>query len=150
MKRFATYAKLQAALDANKFRFLPKFGPAEFKCSQCKQYKPLNTDSGSCATGYGISHDRQFICFACCGVNDARDLEERGKGYLYLSSDSGQNYRLSNWPGSLTISLHGSPKRGYHNLARYRYDVWFKWRGFDWHGVQYGDNTQVCHVKRIK
>lgn len=101
-------------------------------------------------TGYGTTRDGRKICFACCGEMDRQELINTGKGILYLTTRPNSDIAtLSNWPGTLKLVCH--VKRGRHNIARYRYDVWFIGPdGKQWHGVQYGDNTQICHVKRNK
>jgi hypothetical protein len=161
MTHFASYAALQTALDipaANPgaFRFCKPYGPATFECADCKAHKPLNTSGHGCGTGYARAgqNDDTMICYECAGAREVRDLLATGKGCLYLSSGIGQTgrtfHKLANWPGTLEISLSMSPRKGRHNMAGTRYDVWFSWQGRDWHGVQYGDNTQICHVRALK
>jgi hypothetical protein len=58
-------------------------------------------------------------------------------------------HELTNWPGSLSIQVRRI-KTGHHNIAGKRYDVWFTFEGHEWHGVQYGDNTQICHCRKLK
>ena len=71
-------------------------------------------------------------------------MTEHGRIMLYLS-----NGEVMNWPGTLRFPAH--VRKGRHNIAGSRYDVWFAGPdGFQWHGVQYGDNTQICHCKRTK
>jgi hypothetical protein len=65
---------------------------------------------------------------------------------LYLNT---KEKTLSNWPGTFKIQLHYI-RIGRHNMAGKRYDVWFDYAGNDFHGVTYGDFTQICHIKRIK
>jgi hypothetical protein len=53
------------------------------------------------------------------------------------------------WPGTLKIRC--GVRTGRHNIAGKRYDVWFVGPdGKNWHGVTYGDNTQICRVRRLK
>ena len=120
-------------------------------------------------TGYGVSKDNKRICYACCGLRDRVDMIATGKAVLYLTLDEGALHRghivnmgvdgamakpgkVSNWPGTLSFTVQpGTVKRGRHNFAGNRYDVWFIGPdGANWHGVQYGDNTQLCHCTRIK
>lgn len=140
-----------------------------FTCDQCGEHVEHKSDL---TTGYGTDKDGKKICFACCGVNDRRDLLALpigGKYWLYLSSKINEdqanlnplgyrskNYRefyrehyVSNWPGTLSIKVP-CPRKGRHNIARTRYDVWFKLEDAYFHGVQYGEWTQVCHIRRIK
>jgi hypothetical protein len=117
----------------------------EFTCSQCCQ-QIAHEDKFS--TGYGIDKDGHKVCFACCGVNDAKELETmpiKGKTILYLDTKA---KTLSNWPGTFKIQLHYI-REGRHNIAGKRYDAWFNYKGNEFHAVQYGNNTQIAHVKRI-
>ena len=89
--------------------------------------------------------DGKQVCFACCGVRDRADMIATGRAMLYLSRTT-----VSNWPGTLTFQT-GRIVKGRHNIARTRYDAWFCGPdGFVWHGVQYGDNTQIIHCKRTR
>lgn len=82
---------------------------------------------------------------------------ETGRATLYLTVTSGviSSYRsathgkITNWPGSLSFPC--IVRKGRHNIARVRYDANFAGPdGNRWHGVQYGDNTQIIHCKRLK
>lgn len=57
---------------------------------------------------------------------------------------------IGNWSGGLSfpcITMH----KGSHNIARVRYDVTFRGPdGKQWRGTTYGDNTQICHCRRLK
>lgn len=126
-----------------------------FTCHQCKQEIAHESDF---STGYGIDKDGNKICFACCGENDKKELESLpigGKTMHYLSMiDNKANtfrekYKLTNWPGTLEIRPYYA-RTGRHNIAGKRLDVWFKFDGKEFHGIQYGHNTQICHIKRIK
>lgn len=131
-----------------------------FTCDQCGEH---GKHKSGFSTGYGTNDDGQKVCFACCGVNDRRDLLALpigGKTWLYLSSEINENlaglnnseyYRefyVTNWPGTLKIKVR-RPSEGRHNFAGKRYDLWFDLEGRRFHGVQYGDSTQVLHIKRI-
>lgn len=131
-----------------------------FTCSKCKQ---TITYESEFTTGYGVNDKGEKVCFACCGKEDEKNMEETGKAMLYLSFNfprpmeyhkrigtySVNNGKVTNWPGTLSIPIH-TVKVGHHNMAGRRYDVWFKFRGKEWHGVQYGDNTQIVHCNRLK
>ena len=117
-------------------------GLVAFRCSACHTVKPVKHSGG---TGYGYDRDDNLVCYACCSERDKRDMRANGRATLYLSQD-----KVTNWPGTLAFPV-AERRTGYHNIAGKRYDVWF--RGPDralWHGVQYGDNTQICHCRRIK
>ncbi|WP_273457023.1 hypothetical protein [Nevskia ramosa] len=59
------------------------------------------------------------------------------------------NGKVVNWPSS--IEFTADVKVGDHNLSGRRFDAWFKGPdGFVWHGVQYGENTQILHCKRTR
>lgn len=123
-----------------------------FKCYTCKQIKELQTTGG---TGYGYDRARHKICYACCAIRDEKDMLKTGRAVLYLTTEpdiyaNGQygTATVTNWPGSLKFT--GRFKRGEHNIARYRFDAWFKDKaGKEWHGVQYGQMSQIIHCKRI-
>jgi hypothetical protein len=116
-----------------------------FFCEGCNIEK---TNHKTHVTGYGEVYGQKF-CYACCGEMDKRDIETADKFTLYLVKKNGKQF-VSNWPGTLSYPVHHSSK-GKHNIAVVRYDVWFTDHlGRNWHGVQYGDWTQICHCKRIK
>lgn len=120
-----------------------------FLCSVCGETKPVRTQGG---TGYGYAKDSKIVCYDCCGEGDRADMVESGKATLYFTPDKSASYNkctISNWPDSLKFT--GAFSVGLHNIAGKRYDVRFKGPdGFWWHGVTYGNNTQICHCKRTK
>lgn len=159
MKIFNTQTELNAALDLaplepGAFRFAAQFTPAGFVCDDCGETKPFPL--AGCGTGYARCDDKPnaFVCYACCGVRDARDMRANGRAVLYLTHGAiSRAYpyadgQVSNWPGTLKIAAR--VKRGAHNIARYRYDAWFTFDGAQWHGVQIGDNSQIIRCKRLK
>ena len=129
-----------------------------FQCCRCKEFKPVCTNGG---TGYEITTTHSverghapgidlLMCYECCGETDRADMLADGKATLYLTRNSADgSAKISNWPG--TLKFTGRYRRGSHNIARWRYDVWFRGPdNTDWHGVTYGDNTQICHCRRLK
>lgn len=124
-------------------RHTPHVEGVTFRCHDCGEVKPVKT-SGS--TGYAY-FEENIICFECCGKRDEKYMEETGKNTLYLTGN-GENYEITNWPG--TLRFPASVKVSRHNIAGWRYDAWFWFNGRRWHGVTYGDNTQICHCKRTK
>jgi hypothetical protein len=119
-------------------------------------------------TGYGVHADGSKHCYACCAEQDKKTMRDTGRTVLYLSMSGDANtahgttlarpicgsyyygqHRVTNWPGSLELPVHGI-KVGRHNIAGRRYDFWFAFEGTQWHGVQYGDYTQIAHCKRLK
>ena len=142
-------------------------------CSSCGS----ECNPNGITTGYGQDKDGNKVCFECCGKQDLETMRNKGDIWLYLTFETAKQIvthiggktqpprviansaKLTNWPGSLLIKCNHA-RRGNHNMAGYRYDVWFdfvdgpivdgKQTGHVWHGVQYGDNTQLCHCKRTK
>lgn len=146
----------------------PHVDGIHFCCSQCGEVKPVQSTGG---TGYARNRADELVCYACCAVNDRADMIATGKATLYLTCEPRSKERLhwrpftpstlsqgtgrstrgkvSNWPG--TLSFDCFTRTGNHNIAGTRYDCWFIGPdGFEWHGVTFGDNTQICHCKRTK
>ena len=120
----------------------------KFTCHICKQDKEHESDM---TTGYGLDEHDNKICYACCGKQAEQRMRDSGRAALYLT-ENGQlvkSYTVSNWPGTLKIPCFRWSK-GRHNIAGVRYDVWFRFDNQLWHGVTYGNNTQICHCKRLK
>jgi hypothetical protein len=126
-------------------------------CVDCGQAIIKPKDSFS--TGYGVQNGFK-VCFACCGKQDSVWMQDHDKITLYLTMYDkpslilpGQIYKaakITNWPGTLEFKTN-YVKQGLHNFAGVRYDVWFKdEHGNRWWGVQYGDNTQLLHCKKLK
>ena len=138
----------ETSADTEGARFLPGHG-YWFRCGVCHVTKPCN-DGGSISTGYGVAKDGSLHCFRCCGDTDAQEMRKTGKATLYLCDASWkQGYgHVANWPGTLKLPVNHL-RKGRHNIARVRYDVWFRFEGTGWHGVQYGDNTQIVHCRRV-
>lgn len=149
---------------------------AIYTCDRCHE-EIAAPAKDSFTTGYGEMPNGDKHCFPCCADLDREHMIADGKITLYLTQSEDSDYLgtqdlrdyarllnshiypqmsrkchyVTNWPGSLRFKVVGGPGQGYHNMARYRYDVWFI--GPDrhiWHGTQYGDNTQLCHCKRTK
>lgn len=110
-------------------------------CFTCHAELPPVPHTG--ASGYGTDRDNNKHCYKCCADRERADMIATGHGMLYDCDD-----RLTGWAGTLTFPI-GQRKTGRHNIAGRRYDLWF--RGPDnrtWHGVRYGDNTQIVHCRR--
>ena len=160
MRVFKTYKQLQAAMarpetSKRAFRFIAeRYGPAGFICSDCKQTIAFPFSGGG--TGYGLDKGGNMTCYICCGARERAAMCDTGKATLYLSGGdcfgmkgSGA-YEITDWPGQLRFKPW-HVKRGNHNIAGRRYDSWFAGPdGFVWHGVTYGDNTQIHHCSRTK
>lgn len=123
-----------------------------FRCVRCKKLKPIQRDGG---TGYAVNDAGEKTCYACCGELDAQSMREGNRIVLYLTHtrDNGTDYpktEVSNWPGTLRLPVQRQ-RIGRHNIAGKRYDVWFNGPdGAVWHGVTYGDNTQICRCRKLK
>jgi hypothetical protein len=129
----------------------------QFKCGRCGQVK----DAGGhgCATGYGyFNGDDRPVCYECCAEHDRKSMVETGKAVLYLTCPQQrvcglparqEPAKVSNWPGSLSFPV-AYVRVGRHNVAGKRYDIRFTGPdGKPWVGVVYGDNTQICHCRRV-
>ena len=98
--------------------------------------------------GYGQDADGKKYCYACCAERDKKQMRDAGKIALYLTEKDGKS-EVTNWPGSLRLAVMRETV-GRHNMAGKRFDVYFRFEGQSWHGVQFGSNTQICHCNRIK
>lgn len=122
-----------------------------FVCVDCKkEIVPAGNTPGygrrNSANEYGPAGD---LCFDCCAIEDKAYMIETGAITLYLTRLDATSGKVSNWPG--TMSYPCRIKIGKHNIARVRYDVWFRGPdGKTWHGVTLGNNTRICHCKRTK
>jgi len=121
-----------------------------FYCSTCKRSFPIQPNGG---TGYAVKRNGHKVCYACCAIRDSLEMCKSGHSKrlpLYLSKDKEGRYTVSNWPGTLSFRVWCS-KEGKHNIAGTRTDVWFAGPdGHEWHGVQYGEFTQIVHCRRTK
>jgi len=114
-----------------------------FFCDQCQRIK---VHSGQLTTGYGVMDGKKH-CFDCCAVNDRETMTKDGNSKrlpLYLVGRE-----VTNWPGTLRLPVLSSSS-GRHNWAGSRTDVWFRFNGHTWHGVQYGAFTDVVHCRQTK
>lgn len=101
------------------------------------------------STGFGKDSDGKTFCYECAADLDREQMETDGKTTLYLcDGDAPRKYKVTNWPGSLSFNV-GYSKQGRHNMAGTRVDVWFMVGDRQWHGTQYGENTQLVHCKRL-
>ena len=110
-----------------------------FKCCVCnKEYDKM---------GYGVRPNGDKVCYPCCGHEDFKELMNLTKGQkvIHYLTERG----VENWPGSLIIRPY-KRKRGKHNIAGTREDVWFELDGKKFHGVQYGDFSQICHITTVR
>ena len=104
---------------------------------------------GKYSTGYGTDSNGKTFCYECCAKMDREQMEKENKIVLYLTENE-NGYFVSNWPGSLKIRCYGH-KKGGHNIASIRNDIWFfDHTGREWHGVQYGHDSQLCYCQKLK
>ena len=110
--------------------------------------------SNGIAAGYAITDEGMKICYDCCGKIDMEHLKNAKLGnkyYFYLCEEKeGEcvKYFVSNWPGTFKLRVY--PKEGRHNIAGKRMDFWFEYYGNNFHGVQYGNDSQIAHVRCVK
>lgn len=120
-----------------------------FVCAVCGEARTVSSEG---ASGYALLANGSMICYECCAWHDKIEMAETGKIVLYLSEDNDTTSRcyLSSWSGTLRIELADMRVSHRHNIAGTRRDVWFSQGGARWHGVQFGENTQLTHCKRLK
>lgn len=128
------------------------------QCSICGNIIPPPPED-SVGIGYAFNGSA-VTCYSCCADIDKQKMRDTGKAVLYLDCERWPEVRrlnlvnrgcmgsVGNWPGTLKIPCF--TKCGKHNIAGIRYDVWFKFEGYEWWGVCYGENTQLTHCKRTK
>ncbi len=104
------------------------------------------------STGYGVDPvTGARSCYDCCSAKERESLIREGKGVLYLVASKTRlgGYEVTDWPGTLRFPVTAR-WQGRHNIARTVDYVRFKGPdGKDWSGRQYGDNSQICHVRRL-
>lgn len=122
-------------------------------CSMCgKKIHSIPLSGGCSLPGYGKDRDSNIVCYDCAGKMDADTLESLKPGEwmdLYLVNDVDGNYWVQNWPGSLKFNIY-PPHTGKHNLSGIRYDIWFFFRNNRYHGVKYGNNTEIVHIQKVR
>ena len=117
-----------------------------YNCAVCRKVKP-NLNSGG--TGYAERNTGEKVCYFCCAIDDEKYMRLHGKIVLYLTGE-GIEERVSNWPGTLKFPLLRRTT-GNHNMTGKRVDIWFNGPDkFIWHGVKYGENTQIVRCNRTK
>jgi hypothetical protein len=126
-----------------------------FRCIDCDQDKPIQTDGG---TGYATLPNGDRVCYGCIANRDRVTMIKLGHGNhlpLYLSRKSihkrnDGTWKVGNWPDTLSFPIQRITE-GRHNIAGKRYDVWFYGPdGHIWHGVQFGEMTQIIHCRRTR
>lgn len=113
-------------------------------------------DCGHNGPGAGRDAQGKTHCYACCAEQDKQTMRNDSRITLYLTHDkpySPHCYidgKVTNWPGSLSLPCRILYRKDGHNWGIARYDVWFKLEDSHWHGVQYGENTQLVHCRKLK
>lgn len=97
-------------------------------------------------TGYGLDKDNKIVCYECCAYEDKAYMILKGKNTLYYNE---KDNIISNFPGTLKITPY-TIKKGKHNFAGIRTDVWFKFNKKIWHGINYGYNSELLYCKVTK
>jgi hypothetical protein len=118
-----------------------------FSCHQCGEVKPVQTSGG---TGYAKDNHGNLYCYDCCALQDKAVMREQGRITLYVTNthDGPPALTVSNWPGTLIFPVMQA-KRGNHNIAGKRVDVWFYFEGAIWHGWNVGKND-LLHCRQTK
>jgi hypothetical protein len=114
-----------------------------FRCHQCGG---IFGRGDSLGTGYAVDREDNLTCYACCAVNDARELREAAPGTRIVHYYNGAE--VINWPGTLRIKPY-AVKHSRNNWNAPRVDVWFRFEGKHFHGVQLGDN-EILRVRVLK
>ena len=108
------------------------------------------TRCGKVTDTVGYDAAKHPYCYDCCALIDSEFMRDNDRITLYLAKNGSGTYEITNWPGSLRYSA-GTPIIGKHNMAGIRRDVWFKdICGNWWWGVQYGNDSEICHCKKLK
>ena len=120
-------------------------------CSRCG--KTIVNPKNHVGTGYATYRgSEKKVCYKCVGILDREAMNKLKPGQkydLYLTKRGGK-YFVSNWCDTLKYPVY-TLSTGRHNMAGTRTDVWFKdGRKRWWHGVQYGDNSDICRCQLLK
>jgi len=115
------------------------------KCIVCKNtFQPTKINPG-----YGVDNHDHKICLSCCGKLDAKKFKNAKPGDKLFAYYNHETNTISNWPGTFEIKSVGH-SHGRHNIARTRISVWFKYEGNCFHGIQYGEDSEILYVKCVK
>lgn len=83
-------------------------------------------------------------------VADMEALRATGRGILYIHRENKTPTHVSTWHSTPSTRIKiNNWRKGRHNMARQRLDVWFYLDGKCYHGVNIGDND-IVRVKRNK
>lgn len=89
---------LENAADAAKTRHV---AGVCFRCSDCKQVLPVQTEGG---TGYARMHDSDsLVCYSCADKRQTAELKDRSKPFVaYISSDG---LRITTWTCGMLMRI---------------------------------------------
>lgn len=149
------------------------FGPAPTHCAKCGNALP---GPDGVSAGYGCGEAEPVgahpdaptlkpgeslecspaVCYSCCAEQDKEAMRREGRIVLYLSDVGGADprgsirdrLRVTNWPASLSLPV-SAVRHSRNNFGAQRTDVWFRFEGQEWHGVNVGDN-QILRCRRLK
>lgn len=116
-------------------------------CSWCGDI--ITEPDGGIGSGYALDDDGDIACYACCAKGEEKSMQENGLIDLFLLSNDDDKREVINWPETLRLPVLRY-KEGWHITAGIRRDVWFHFNGYVWHGVQYGDEVEICHCRKTK
>lgn len=82
---------------------------------------------------------------------EAQEAKRTGRATLYLSGDKVNGWTVGDWCGGACKVSPWRVRLSFHNFAGRdgRRDVWFRWMGRDWHGVNVGD-SQILRCKALR
>lgn len=111
-------------------------------------HEPIK-DAYGINAGHGQDINGKTFCYACCAEQNKDSLRRKEPICLYLTEEP-FGYKVSNWPGTLCLSVleRRTSKRG-GGFGAQRIDVWFRFEGQLWHGINRGDN-QILRCKPVK
>lgn len=117
-----------------------------FHCDHCGLDKPKQEQGG---TGYANT-PFGLACYECCAAIDREWLRNNRKETLYLTKDSEDHYKITNWPGTLVIWPHHVKHTSASFFGRRgsRTYAWFSFEGQAWLGVNQGD-MQILRCRRV-
>lgn len=97
-------------------------------------------------TGYGFDRNKKTYCYDCCAKHEAQAMRDTKQAVLYLVNNDKE---VTDWPGHLRFNVTYKSS-GKHNFGIKRIDLWFNFNGYVWHGVHYGDNSDLVYCKQTK
>jgi hypothetical protein len=115
-----------------------------YECIECGVINYARLSSSGIGN-YAIK-DGHKICYECAAKSVKDDMVSTGKACLYYD-DAKQI--VVDFTGLLSFKVLNS-RTSHHNRAGVRYDYWFIFNGYVWHGYTVGYRTMVAHCKQTK